>query len=95
MILTVAVLASGAVIGGAVARRASSLLAGGVVAYAIPFEVYAWAVAVLWVGLGSLALVMTRVDRAGRSVFVLADAVMIVGAALVAGWELLARPREP
>jgi len=91
MILTVAVLASGAVIGGALARRVSILVAGGVVAYAIPFEVYAWAVAVLWVGLGGLALVMTRVDRAGRTAFLVADAGLIIGAAVVAV-GIVARP---
>ena len=86
MILIVAVLASGAAVGGALARRVSILVAGGVVAYAIPFEVYAWAVAVLWVGLGGLALVMARVDRPGRPAFVVADAVMVAGAAAVAVW---------
>ena len=53
MILTVSMILSGAILGGALARRVSILVAGGVVAYAIPFEVYAWAVAVLWVGLGA------------------------------------------
>lgn len=84
IILTVAVLASGAAIGGVLARRVSILVAGGVVAYAIPFEVYAWAVAVLWAGLGGLALVMARVDRAGRSAFVVAAAVMVICASAVA-----------
>ena len=84
MILVVAVVVSGAVLGGALARRVSALMAGAIVAYAIPFEVYAWAVAVLWVGLGGLALVAARVDRAGRSAFLVAAAVMVGGAALVA-----------
>lgn len=84
VVLVVAVLASGAAAGGALARRVSILVAGGVVAYAVPFEVYAWAVVVLWVGLGGLALVMARVDRAGRSVYLVADAVMVIGAAVVA-----------
>ncbi len=84
--LIVAVLVSGAVIGGALARRVSILVAGVVVAYTIPFEVYAWAVAVLWVGLGGLALVMTRVDRDGRFAYLVAAAVMVAGAAAVAVW---------
>lgn len=84
LILTVAVLAVGVTVGGALARRASILVAGGVVAYAIPFEVYAWAVAVLWTGVGGLALVMARVDRAGRSAFLVASGVMVIGAAGVA-----------
>ena len=66
MFLIAGVLLSGLAAGGALARRVSFLVAGGVVAYAIPFEVYAWAVAVLWVGLGGLALVMSRIDRDGR-----------------------------
>ena len=84
MILVAAVVASGAVLGGALARRVSALVAGAIVAYAIPFEVYAWAVAVLWAGLGELALVAARVDRAGRSAFLVAAAVLVGGAALVA-----------
>jgi hypothetical protein len=84
MVLVVAVLASGAALGRALARRVSILVAGGVVAYAIPFEVYAWAVVVLWVGLGGLGLVIARVDRAGRSIYLVADAVMVIGAAVVA-----------
>lgn len=83
MILAAAVVASGVSVGGALARRVSTLVAGAIVAYAIPFEVYAWAVAVLWVGLGVLALVAARVDRAGRSTFLVAAAVMVGGAAAV------------
>jgi Predicted membrane protein len=84
IILTVAVLASGAVVGGALARRVSILIAGGVAAYAVPFEVYAWAVSVLWVGLGGLGLVMARVDRAGRPAFLIAATGVVVVAAIVA-----------
>ncbi len=84
MMLTVAALAAGAAAGGALARRVSILVAGGVVAYTIPFEVYAWAVAVLWTGVGALALVMARVDRAGRSAFLVAASVMVIAAAAVA-----------
>jgi hypothetical protein len=84
MILVVAVVVSGAVLGWTLARRVSALMGGAIVAYAIPFEVYAWAVAVLWAGLGGLALVSARVDRAGRSAFLVAAGVMVGGAALVA-----------
>jgi uncharacterized membrane protein len=83
MILVVSVIVCGAVVGGALSRRVSILLAGAIVAYAIPFEVYAWAVAVLWVGLGGLALVMARLDRAGRTAFLIADAGLVGAAALV------------
>ena len=84
MILVVAVLATGALVGGAVARRATILIAGGVVAYTIPFEVYAWAVSVLWVGLAGLALVLIRPDRDGRSAYLVAAACLVGGAAVVA-----------
>ena len=84
MFLIAGVLTSGLAAGGALARRVSILAAGGVVAYAIPFEVYAWAVAVLWVGLGGLALVMSRIDRDGRVAFLVADGALIGGAAAVA-----------
>jgi uncharacterized membrane protein len=87
-ILTAAVLAAGLAIGGVTARRASILVAGGVVAYAIPFEVYAWAVTVLWAGLSGLSLVLvrviSRVDRTARHAFILASAIMVTGAAAVA-----------
>ena len=83
MFLLAGVLTSGAA-GGALARRVSFLVAGGVVAYAIPFEVYAWAVVVLWVGLGGLALVMSRIDRDGRVAFLIADGALIGAAAAVA-----------
>ena len=91
MFLVAAVIISGAIIGGALASRVSILVAGGVVAYAIPFEVYAWAVAVLWVGLGGLALVMAGQDRAGRLAFLIADA-GLVGAAALVTIEIVARP---
>lgn len=84
VILIVALLASGAVVGGALARRVSILVAGGVAAYAVPFEVYAWAVSVLWVGLGGLALVVIRVDRPGRPAYLIATASMVVLAGTVA-----------
>ena len=84
MFLLAGVLISGAAAGGALARRVSFLVAGGVVAYAIPFEVYAWAVVVLWVGLGGLALVMSRIDRDGRVAFLIADGALIGAAAAVA-----------
>jgi Predicted membrane protein len=103
LILTIAVLAVGVLVRGALARRVSILVAGGIVAYAIPYEVYAWAVSVLWVGLGGLALVLIRVDRVGREVFLVSAGVMVAAAAavavaivappsgLVVGWD----PLEP
>ena len=57
MILAVSVITSGAIIGGGAGPpRLDPAWPAAIVAYAIPFEVYAWAVAVLWVGLGGLAL---------------------------------------
>ncbi len=84
LIMVVATLATGVLIGGALARRVSILIAGGIVAYTIPFEVYAWAVSVLWVGLGLLALTYIRVDSAARLPFLLAAAGMVAASAVVA-----------
>ena len=84
LILVVATLATGALVRGALARRISILIAGRTVAYAIPFEVYAWSVSVLWVGLGGLALAFIRVDRGGRDVFLVAAGVMVAAAGAVA-----------
>src|SRR5262249_42295330 len=55
-ILVVATLLSGVIVGSVLSRRVATVIAGGIVAYAIPYEVYAWAVSVLWVGLGLTAL---------------------------------------
>ena len=90
-ILVVAVLAIGALIKGPLARRASILIAGGVVAYAIPFEVYDWAVSVLWVALGLLAIV-AHPAGSGRAARIPGGAAVMVGlAAAVAIW-LVAPP---
>jgi hypothetical protein len=85
-ILVVAVLLSGTVIGTALARRIAVFIALGVAAYAIPYEVFAWAVCVLWVGLGCLALVLARFDRPARGLYRVVDAGLIVGSALIAGF---------
>ena len=82
-ILVVAALAAGVVIGGTLVRRTSILVAGGIVAYAVPYEVYAWAVSVLWVALGGLALVVSRMDRDGRAAYTGADAGLVLAAAAV------------
>lgn len=82
--LTVAVLGAGALVGGALARRVSILVAGGVAAYSVPFEVYAWAVSVLWVGLGGLSLLLARADRVGRPTYLIATGVVVGAAASVA-----------
>jgi uncharacterized membrane protein len=67
-ILIGATLASGWILGGVLERGASVLTAGAIVFYVIPFEVPPWAVTVLWVALGVVALVVARrfpaVDRA-------------------------------
>lgn len=84
LILIGAALATGALVGGMAARRGSILLAGGIVAYTTPFEVYPWAVAVVWAGLGLLAVVMLRLDAHGRGAFLPAAIGIVVGAGLVA-----------
>ena len=83
-ILIAGVLASGWILGDALGRRAALLIAGGIVAYTIPFEVEPWAVAVLWVGLGLGARLVGWRDRVAAMAFDIAAAVIIVAAALVA-----------
>ena len=83
LILIVAALLTGAIVGGALARRTSILIALGIAAYAIPFEVYAWAVVVLWVALTELALVLGDLDRRGRDEYLVAASVLLGSAVLV------------
>ncbi len=83
-ILITSVLASGWILGGRLEGRAATLIASGIAAYAIPFEVYAWAVTVLWVGLGLGALLVARRDPIVPLAFELAAGVATFGAALVA-----------
>ena len=83
-ILLAAVLAAGWIVGGGLAGRASILIAGGIAAYTIPFEVYAWAVSILWVGLGLGALAIARRDRIAAVAFEIAATVAVVGAGIVA-----------
>ena len=84
LILVVATLAAGYLVPNAAARRTAIVVAIGVVAYTIPYEVFAWGVSVLWVALGGLALWLIGPDRAGRQVYVIAATSLIVGAAIVA-----------
>jgi Predicted membrane protein (DUF2339) len=83
-ILMAAVLLSGSTTGVWFARRISIFIAIGIAAYTVPFEVYAWAVCVLWVGLGGLALVLARFDRMADHLYRVVDGGLIVGSALVA-----------
>jgi len=84
LILIVAAVAGGVVVGGSTARRVSVVAVGGVAAHAIPYEVYAWAVAVLWAGLAGISLALPRLDRPGRSVFLVSAGLLVAGAATVA-----------
>lgn len=83
-ILIAGVLASGWILGGRAERRTAVLIAGGIAAYAIPFEVYAWAVTVLWVGLGLGAMLIARRDAIASFAFEVAASVAVLGAAFVA-----------
>jgi uncharacterized membrane protein len=69
---------------GRLASRTAVLIAGGIAAYTIPFEVYAWAVPVLWVGLGLGALLIASRDPVAPRAFEIAAAVATLGAAIVA-----------
>jgi uncharacterized membrane protein len=81
-ILIAGVIATGWILGDPIGRRAAVLVAGAIAMYAIPFEVEAWAVAVLWVGLGLGALLISRRDPSARTAFELASATAMVGAAI-------------
>jgi uncharacterized membrane protein len=87
-ILIVGVLVSGwildARLGGRLESRTAVLIGGAIAAYTIPFEVYAWAVPVLWVGLGLGALLIAGRDTVGRRAFSIAAGVAMFGAAIVA-----------
>ena len=83
LILIVAVLLTGAIVGGAQARRTSILIALGIAAYAIPFEVYAWAVVVLWVGPDRAGPVLGDLDRRGRDEYLVAASGLLASA----GWS--------
>jgi uncharacterized membrane protein len=87
-ILIAGVLASGWIFDGRLAGRLPSrtalLIAGAIAAYTIPFEVYAWAVPVLWVGLGLGALFVASRDPIAPRAFEIAAGVATLGAAIVA-----------
>ena len=81
-ILAAGAVAAGLLLGGAQARRAGVIAAGAVVAYAIPFEVYAWAVAVLWPALAVAAFAASRIDRDGRNAYHWAGLAILVATAV-------------
>lgn len=84
LVLAAAFLLSGVIAGGRDALRVAVLAAGAVVTYAIPFEVYAWAVSILWAGMAVTAIGMARVASIGHPAFRASSLVLIGGAALVA-----------
>jgi hypothetical protein len=83
-ILAVGSIAIGLLVGGPTARRAGILGAGLAVAYLIPYQVFAWAVASLWSGLAVAAVVASRIDRSDPGAFRIASAGILVAAAAVA-----------
>lgn len=82
-VLVVATLATGAIVGGRLAMRVAGIVSIAIVAYTVPYEVYAWAVCVLWVGLGALALGLIRVDPEGRAGWRVVDALLVGGSSFV------------
>ncbi|HYM83116.1 MAG TPA: DUF2339 domain-containing protein [Candidatus Dormibacteraeota bacterium] len=83
-ILIGAALAAGYVSGLPVVRRGALLVAAGVAVYAIPYEVYARHVAILWVALAAGLLSLVRLDPAGRRLWLTSAAALLGGAAFVA-----------
>ena len=83
-ILIGGVLLAGWIIGDRRALRAAVLIAGGIAAYAIPFEVEPWAVTVLWVCLGVGALLVARREPFTHRAFDIAAAAAVTAAGIVA-----------
>ncbi len=90
-ILVLAVLLGGAIAGPGRERRISIVVAGAVAMYTIPYEVYAWAVVVLWCGLGLGAMWIARVDQRGRTLY-LASAIVAIAAATAVAVRVVAPP---
>jgi hypothetical protein len=84
LVMVVATLCTGYLMPDLNVRRTAVVVAGAIVAYTIPFEVYAWTVAVLWVALAALAIWLIRVDRVGRSTYLAVAAVLAALSAYVA-----------
>lgn len=82
--LVVAGLVAGFIVGGPAARRTSILVAGAIVAYLVPYEVYAWAVAILWALIAFAAVMGARLDRRGTREYTGAALAMLAGTAWVA-----------
>ncbi len=90
-IVIAGVLVAGWLLGGLVERRASVLVAGGVAAYAVVFEVEPWAISVGWVGLAMLAILIARRLSDPSRALPAAAGIVILAAAMVAVDEA-ARP---
>ncbi len=85
-ILVLATLLGGALAGPGRDRRVAIVVAAAMVMYAIPYEVYAWAVVILWCGLGVGALGIVRFDPAGRITYLASAVFAIAAAAATAVW---------
>ena len=83
-ILVVAALAAGPIVGSPLARRNSIIAAGAIIAYTVPYEVYAWAVAVLWAAIAVAAVVGARRDRNGERVYLGVGLGMLMATGVVA-----------
>jgi uncharacterized membrane protein len=90
-ILIGGVLLSGWILVDPIVRRGAVLIAGTIAAYTIPFEVEPWAVAILWVGLGSGAWFIARRDRVAPLPFDIAA----VGAMSAAAIDVIASVAPP
>jgi uncharacterized membrane protein len=78
-ILVGATLLSGYMVGDRLSRRISIIGAGTLVAYVVPYEVSAWAVAVLWAGIAVAPVVAARAEAGGARAY-LGAAVAMLGA---------------
>jgi len=83
-LLVAGILASAVIVRGDLARRIALVLTFVITAYTIPYEVYAWAVTVVWVGLALVALWLMRLDRPAKELFAGLALVLQALAAIVA-----------
>jgi uncharacterized membrane protein len=83
-ILGVGILLAGLIVGDARGRRWSTIAFGLLLAYTIPYEVFAWAVAVLWSALAVTGILLADRDRSGRDAIAITSMALLGCAAAVA-----------
>ena len=83
-LLMASALSAGFIIAGPQARRVSIVAAGAIAAYTVPYEVYAWAVVVLWAAITVATVVGAHMDRIGERIYLRAGLGMLIATGWVA-----------